>query len=1674
MRLDLPKLKNCRAGLSTLCFAWLLVLTCLGGPRALAQDVPAGNEPSAIDAVVEMDAEVNTWLARATAALRSGNPDHALPLLLHILRSDPAVMASTNGTTFLPARKLAVQLIRALPERTLAAYRLQADVPARMVPERSLPPADMAGLEAFYRACLPGAAAAETGLRLAGLYLDQERFRDARRVLQDVIEEGSAGRAQRSELLARLVVACARVGDTAGAEWAWAELQKEGVSKRWSSLGAELRPATPAAPASNVWAMAYGGPSRDAVPSGPCPDLAGSDGWALHWGLTLEPGVIRGAPGAADGTNPPPFSLSRGFAVACVTEKNRRPATAVIFAGNRAWVNGYDEVDVVDLDSGRPVRRVARVSDSAPDSARTVGIRFGFGGGSRDTTGGAESWVFGNRLNRAASLIGERVYCIEDNHRAFLDKNARERQVQVGNTWVMRPQPCGNALAAYESGSGRLLWRIGRDVPPEPKAEGPEASVVWDIPPVSGIAVDGNLDDWRGRGREFRLRFSANAAGGTLSDAVVGVGWNDLGVVIRASVIDEDIQEHDAVPEIWMGDSIEIFLADRRGGLNCVQVAAGTGADPRYRRTRFHIYDWRKTLPTNPPPEVAVAGAPAPRGYTFEARMPWSNLGFQPRSGDEAALQIYVNNAASNRPTATARFYPEGSTHADTTHMYRIRLADAPAGGPLSGVRAARNRPANRWRANAIRFASAPVPCAGLLLAPVEDDSGLGMAGLDAGTGAMIWRTRLAYGIPLAAPRAAPLAVTVDGAQAYLCAGNGSVSCLDGCDGSVLWTALYEPFAASSVTNSAGPGVQPEAMWEESLALVVGKAVVALPEDSREILAFDRRNGTPLWARRKPEGVDYVVGRTGTALIVAGGRAAACVDLEDGRERWRTPLEGSTGRGALCGREALIPSDRTILRLRVEDGAALGSIRAQTMDDLPLGNLYINGDRLLVAGLERLHALVDTRPVYARLNERLSREPTGEAFAERGRLNAGLDRRAEAVADLREAWKRQRGSAGEESARGPLLTALWRAAEQDPGAAKAWCAEAREIAASEVERAEATWRLARYHERTGDTNGALALYAALVTAPDAIIPPALGDDTWEASARRLAARRIPALLAGDEDKGRALLEEPAAQALARLGPSAACTALVEVATLFAGTAAGQAAAFKAAHLAAGKGDLGTAEAILQRALTLSPPSARIAVVEELVRLYDRMKWPQGAAQLRDEWPRLGAGEGVPEFLGSAAAGPRRGAPAGPLPPWRLRWRKTLGAGTGMQVVPAGLFYWSGGKQAGCLALDTGLPRWQRDGALQVSYGRMGSDDSHLMPATLGDRSVCVDMWSGAIATNILFQSGPGSGSGTPAVSRIGLATIHVPAPGGVLASVDALTGRTAWKRRELDSLLGGGTLTYPVWSSADGVVLTSYQPDRSSLSATLDPWTGDLASRRSYGPGAAVPWGARRPGRAWNKGGDDAATERSAPVIENKRLTVKNLRTGAAIWISPADIDLVKHQIMAGGTVLAQTAEDELLLLDDEDGRILFRSRGVKFPFDYASNVGEAVIAFHGEGGGTNEVLVLDPAGTTIAFHGRLSQQMQPLMTLGPAMTNQLLVNTYVNNKVKDRYVFQRWLHVVDARGENSSGWRLPRSEDIGDTARVFQYNPLFAGDLILVFDQSSGDVLAYEHDPGDGGGKKP
>jgi hypothetical protein len=106
-------------------------------------------------------------------------------------------------------------------------------------------------------------------------------------------------------------------------------------------------------------------------------------------------------------------------------------------------------------------------------------------------------------------------------------------------------------------------------------------------------------------------------------------------------------------------------------------------------------------------------------------------------------------------------------------------------------------------------------------------------------------------------------------------------------------------------------------------------------------------------------------------------------------------------------------------------------------------------------------------------------------------------------------------------------------------------------------------------------------------------------------------------------------------------------------------------------------------------------------------------------------------------------------------------------------------------------------------------------------------------------------------------------------------------------------------------------------------------------------------------------------------------------------------------------------------------------------------------------------VLVLFPDAGSSGSRWRLDGQARPLSALGPALPGQLLLH------VQGRLV-------VHSQDGNTRGWSLQRNADIGgDGVASINFAPLIADGLILMYNSSTGDMLAYEHDP-DGGEGKP
>ena len=203
---------------------------------------------------------------------------------------------------------------------------------------------------------------------------------------------------------------------------------------------------------------------------------------------------------------------------------------------------------------------------------------------------------------------------------------------------------------------------------------------VFNIPKIDGVTIDGKGGDWREKG--FRVESLAGDSGMVRElkdfDARFRLGWDEGGLLVFVTVTDDQISEADEPDRLHLGDSVEMFLADRKGSSQFFQLLAGTGADPKYPTLRTFVNDRRKPLPAQKI-VVETAATRTLDGYLLEARLPWNSLGIKPKMGIEVAFQLSVNDVDSGPRMALAWFPgPLNSSKA----MYSLRLG-AKASPPM-------------------------------------------------------------------------------------------------------------------------------------------------------------------------------------------------------------------------------------------------------------------------------------------------------------------------------------------------------------------------------------------------------------------------------------------------------------------------------------------------------------------------------------------------------------------------------------------------------------------------------------------------------------------------------------------------------------------------------------------------------------------------------------------------------------------------------------------------------------------------------------------------------------------------------------------------------------------------------------------------------------------------------
>lgn len=217
-------------------------------------------------------------------------------------------------------------------------------------------------------------------------------------------------------------------------------------------------------------------------------------------------------------------------------------------------------------------------------------------------------------------------------------------------------------------------------VVPASEALAPIIPVVYEIPRLYDITVDGRGGDWgAASARKIELLIPLQAG----LDAVVRIGWDEKGLLMLARVRDDHWLEAADPTSLWKGDAIEVFLAPAPGAADLCQWLIGPGMAPDRPEPQWHLNDVRKTAALRAAPATPDVARTRLDDETciLEARFPWAALGIKPENKRELGFQLWIDDIDVPLGQGTwprsAPFYPGLGTNRDSTKMHRLRLTDA-------------------------------------------------------------------------------------------------------------------------------------------------------------------------------------------------------------------------------------------------------------------------------------------------------------------------------------------------------------------------------------------------------------------------------------------------------------------------------------------------------------------------------------------------------------------------------------------------------------------------------------------------------------------------------------------------------------------------------------------------------------------------------------------------------------------------------------------------------------------------------------------------------------------------------------------------------------------------------------------------------------------------------------
>ena len=442
-------------------------------------------------AALKTDPEMERLLERAEQFGQEGRFDLAIVLWQKVLDESTDTVMTRDAWAdnrfehkYRKYKSVATEVERTLatlPEAGLRLYRISADGEAQAILAAAGPAEREIALAEVVRRYFLSALGDDAALELAALQLDRLDFIGASRLLSKVLEEYPQPSVPRHELLTRLAVANARLGDTPAAKKALTELGQLSLSSAAERIQGYVQTEVDriAGGANSTTTDETAGTKRFA----PQPNLSAertsatlTELWEHEYEKLFadDDFDIPTAMGSRNGQRRVNLMLNRynGQGAAEISsladlsarwqEHGWRPRGEMLLDGGRLWVTAGDRIAYFNAESGKFEGRTwPSLFDMDKISQMLVQARMQ-GVGSSEPRWPAEVQWFGDRVHLAMSMANDSLYVIEGQQpneaSTRMDPNVQRRMMYGGGA-PRRTRT--NFLAAYDKQTGKIKWRVG-------------------------------------------------------------------------------------------------------------------------------------------------------------------------------------------------------------------------------------------------------------------------------------------------------------------------------------------------------------------------------------------------------------------------------------------------------------------------------------------------------------------------------------------------------------------------------------------------------------------------------------------------------------------------------------------------------------------------------------------------------------------------------------------------------------------------------------------------------------------------------------------------------------------------------------------------------------------------------------------------------------------------------------------------------------------------------------------------------------------------------------------------------------------------------------------------------------------------------------------------------------